>query len=196
MASRSCSAELISDGGENVSESWGARACGSAPSRSAAVGVHQRVDDLVEVGQVVVGAHELRQARPFGRIPRPRAERLPVQDLLPAVQRRSAGGVVQQGAQRERVCGRSYGALAAPLLGRGVLGRADERPRPRQPGHRPGLAEHAGDAEVAQAHHRRVAVGDFQQHVAGLEVAVDDAAGVHVVERQAQLPAQLPRALR
>ena len=80
-----------------------------------------------------------------------------------------AAGGVQVGARVDR--------LALRLLGREVLGRADDG---LGLGHRRvGVGHRAGDAEV---HHLdRAVVGDHD--VRGLDVAVDDAVAVAVAER-------------
>ncbi len=85
-------------------------------------------------------------------------------------------GVGEDGAEAEDVAGRGD-AVAPHLLGRHETGRSDERAGAREPAVRDGL-QGPCDTEVDDA---RAVDGD--QHVGRLEVAVDDAGGVDVLER-------------
>ena len=76
--------------------------------------------------------------------------------------------------------------LAQRLLGRQVLGRAEDDARLGQRLAAPDCGcGHLGDAEVEDLDHVALAVALDQHDVVGLEIAVDDAGAVRVVERRA-----------
>ena len=117
-------------------------------------------------------------------------------------------GVLGRGAQAgehldaDPAHGVEVGALvgigAAPLLGGHVARGADDH---RRPGH-PGLVERDRDPEVGEPQVRHAAAGRLEQQVGGLDVAVDDARGVHrlqglerLVDQQGS-PAQRQDAVR
>ncbi len=88
----------------------------------------------------------------------------------------AGGGVGEDRAEAEDVARRGD-AVAPHLLGRHETGRPDERPGAGEPAVGHGL-QGPRDAEVDDA---RAVDGD--QHVGRLQVAVDDAGGVDVLER-------------
>jgi hypothetical protein len=95
-----------------------------------------------------------------------------------ALERRGAGQIVEEhAAEREHVGARIDQAVVARLLGRHVAGGAEQRAGPGELG----AALALGDAEVEDLDLIDVAAGEEQ--VAGLEIAVDDAAGMRHGER-------------
>ena len=106
-----------------------------------------------------------------------------------ADERRPAGQQLVEQAAGGVDVGPGVDRLAAGLLRREVLRGADHG---RGLGHRAGGVGHRpGDAEV---HHLHVA-GRREHHVAGLDVAVDDAGAVAVVERRQHAAGDLERPL-
>ena len=108
-------------------------------------------------------------------------------DCVVAGKRRLAGQqLVEHRAERVEVRA-GVGGAAERLLGRQVGDRADEHPLDRSPR----AAIGRGEAEVAEPGGSVVAEPD----VGGLEVAVDDAARVRVLERPADVDRDRDRAV-
>ncbi len=100
------------------------------------------------------------------------------------VRRVAAQHLVQHGAQGVDVAPRVYLPVAGRLLRAHVVRRAERQARLGEP-RAPGLAHRQRDAEVGD---QRGAV--LQQDVLGLDVAVDHALPVRVVQRARDLPGQ------
>ncbi len=91
--------------------------------------------------------------------------------------------LVEDDAQRVKVAGGRQILFATALLWRHVEGRADH-PAAGQVKRGGAAAYHLGDAKIGQ-----VSVAGFvQQGVGRLDVAVEDAVGMGVIQRFAQLP--------
>ncbi len=107
-----------------------------------------------------------------------------------ADERRPSGEQLVEHTARGVEVAASVGLLAASLLGRDVLRRADDGGRLGE--RHAGVGKRPGDAEV----HDLDLAGPCDHHVARLDVAVDDAGAVAVLERVEHAGDDLDRALR
>ncbi len=144
---------------------------------------HRRADHDVERRR-----HSLGQRAGGGR--RVVEVRVHLRQLGVARERRPAGQRVEQHRAERVDVGAGVGMLAADLLGRGEVGRADEVAGAREAGAGRGVL---GQPEVGQVGVLLPLLRD--QHVGRLDVAVHEPAAVRRVERAGDLPDDPHRAL-
>ena len=157
---------------------------------------HQRVNELVQASQArLIGfvGEPCLESRAAARIPRVLCESFPILEVPAADDLLARGEEMKEGPQGESVRRGAHALLAADLLRRRVLRRADEGARPCDAGCRPNAAPDSRDPEVGEADNRRLRIVVFQEHVAGFEVPVNDARVVDDKQGQRELPSDRRR---